>query len=319
MTGSFKGTATFGHISLTSGRFEDIFLVKYEPDGKVVWARKAGGTSWDFGRNVAVDAAGNSYVTGHFLSATAAFDLFTVKNTDINERFSDIFLAKYDADGKVVWVKSVGSRTTDFANGIALDAAGNSYITGTINGTPTFGTTTLNTGPNSNLFVVKFNPVGEVAWAIQAGSFEQYDNGHSIAVDAAGNGYVTGDFSFTAAFDPFKVTMTGQGNDLYIAKFGPIPVPVQVIPTEEPPLPEEKAFIPNIITPNGDGLNDTFVPRIPGMAIDLKVYNRWGYLVYEKVDYRNQWDGGNLPDSTYYYLLTSASGQNWKGWVEICR
>lgn len=84
-------------------------------------------------------------------------------------------------------------------------------------------------------------------------------------------------------------------------------------------LVDESRLVPNIFTPNNDGLNDTFRPRITCLPTDLKIFNRWGQMVYEKQNYQNTWRGENLADGIYYYQLTSTKGQIWKGWVEIVR
>jgi gliding motility-associated-like protein len=76
-------------------------------------------------------------------------------------------------------------------------------------------------------------------------------------------------------------------------------------------------LIPNIITPNGDGLNDVFTVRgLPPGPWALTVYNRWGVEVYHVSDYRSQWGAGVAP-GTYYYLLRHArQGMVYKGWVQ---
>ncbi|PSR55206.1 hypothetical protein AHMF7605_17680 [Adhaeribacter arboris] len=84
-------------------------------------------------------------------------------------------------------------------------------------------------------------------------------------------------------------------------------------------LTDKKQLIPNIFTPNGDGKNDTFVPRVTCLPADLKVFNRWGQVVYNQKNYQNTWDGNGLPEGIYYYHLTNNKGNNWKGWVEIVR
>jgi gliding motility-associated-like protein len=65
--------------------------------------------------------------------------------------------------------------------------------------------------------------------------------------------------------------------------------------------------IPNGISPNGDGINDVFVIRCAAGAVSINVFNRWGIEVYRSDNYLNDWDGtyngGPLPDGTYYYLL----------------
>ncbi|MBN9295973.1 MAG: tandem-95 repeat protein [Filimonas sp.] len=85
---------------------------------------------------------------------------------------------------------------------------------------------------------------------------------------------------------------------------------------------KEDLFIPTVFTPNGDGRNDKFVilglERFPGSPI--MIYNRWGNMVYQSNDYKNNWDGSGLNDGTYYYVLklNTSSGQKiYKGWVEL--
>jgi|GEM_PF-1737660 len=79
--------------------------------------------------------------------------------------------------------------------------------------------------------------------------------------------------------------------------------------------------IPNIITPNGDNFNDAFV--IDGLykytGSKLIIFNRWGKKVFESSDYQNNWDGGNLADGVYYYILTLASSPEeiYKGEITI--
>jgi len=84
-------------------------------------------------------------------------------------------------------------------------------------------------------------------------------------------------------------------------------------------ITDKKQLIPNVFTPNGDGKNDTFVPGITCLPTDLKIFNRWGQVVYNQKNYQNTWDGKDLPEGIYYYHLTNSKGTNWKGWVEIIR
>lgn len=83
-------------------------------------------------------------------------------------------------------------------------------------------------------------------------------------------------------------------------------------------------FIPNVITPNGDGKNDKFIitglSRYPNSS--LFIYNRWGNMVYQSKDYQNTWDGNSLNEGTYYYILklrTSDGERDYKGWIELLR
>ena len=103
-----------------------------------LWAKKAGGTSYDSSSSIAVDANGNSYVTGYFYGS-ATFGTTTLTSSG----GSDIFVAKLDINGNWLWAKKAGGTDYDYGNGIAVDANGNSYVTGYFYGSATFGTTTL--------------------------------------------------------------------------------------------------------------------------------------------------------------------------------
>lgn len=77
-------------------------------------------------------------------------------------------------------------------------------------------------------------------------------------------------------------------------------------------------IIPNIITPNGDNLNDWFVIQNLVPNCELKIFNRSGALVYQNRNYQNNWQGDKLSNGIYYYILNSTSlNKTWKGWVEI--
>ena len=91
-------------------------------------------------------------------------------------------------------------------------------------------------------------------------------------------------------------------------------------------------FIPEGFSPNGDGINDEFVFRgVSGLTVSLEVYNRWGHLVYQNADYRNDWDGkpntgtvvgsdsNGVPDGTYYYVINLSDGRKFVRYMTINR
>ena len=96
----------------------------------LVWAKRAGGTRTDLGRGIAVNGSGNSYVTGKF-SLSATFGPGETNETTLTGAgLDDIFVAKYDASGDLVWAKRAGGTSGDGGVGIAVDGSGNSYVTG---------------------------------------------------------------------------------------------------------------------------------------------------------------------------------------------
>ncbi|MGB2984885.1 MAG: IPTL-CTERM sorting domain-containing protein [Phycisphaerae bacterium] len=212
VTGLFDGTATFGPFTLTSAGDPDVFVAKYDTAGNVGWAESAGGTDTDVGAGIAVDASGNSYVTGWF-GGTATFGTFTL--TSVGD--VDVFVAKYDSAGNVVWAESAGGTDFDQGYGIAVDGSGNSDVTGYFGGTATFGTITLTSAGGLDVFVAKYDSAGNVVWAESAGGTD-WEGAFGIAVDASGNRYVTGWFEGTATFGTFTLTSAGF-LDVFVAKY----------------------------------------------------------------------------------------------------
>lgn len=78
--------------------------------------------------------------------------------------------------------------------------------------------------------------------------------------------------------------------------------------------------VPNVFTPNGDGKNDLFVIEgLYGSGNTLKIFNRWGILIYKNDDYKNNWNGDNHPDGTYYFIFKPIDKEEVKGTVNIIR
>ena len=116
VTGEFTETAEFGDQKVTSKGSMDFVLAKYSPEGKLLWIQTAGGTLIDRGYAVAVDKAGNAFVTGHFQSPE-----FQIGDQVLYNRGDyDYFIAKYDPDGKLVWAQSEGGAGYDYGHGIAV-------------------------------------------------------------------------------------------------------------------------------------------------------------------------------------------------------
>jgi gliding motility-associated-like protein len=89
---------------------------------------------------------------------------------------------------------------------------------------------------------------------------------------------------------------------------------VQLMVTNDP-------FVPNSFSPNGDNINDLFVvPYLPDYpSNNVLIFNRWGKKVYEKTNYQNDWNGGELPTGTYFYVITAPAFQPMKGTFTLIR
>jgi hypothetical protein len=302
VTGYFSSIATFGNTTLTSSSSEyaDIFVAKLDSSGNWLWAKKAGGTSWDHGYGIAVDAKGNSYVTGYFYGS-ATFGTTTLTSSGSY----DIFVAKMDSNGNWLWVKQAGGTNEDGGISIAINANGNSYITGVFEESATFGTTTLTSSGSQDIFVAKLDINGNWLWAKQAGG-TGYDDGCGIAVDANGNSYVTGYFYGNAIFGTTTLT-SSSASDIFVAKLGDV---------NSISLPSFSGI--RSIYPNPFNTLTTIDYEISMPAdVKIEVYNNRGQLVrnfilgyQEQGSYKLTWEGednnGCLCSTGIYYIRMQA-------------
>lgn len=217
VTGTFESTVSFGSHILTSNGNYDIFVAKLDPDGNWLWVVQAGGTGPDWGGGVAVDGAGNAYVTGSY-RGTVSFGSYTL-TAYVN--YNDMFVAKLNTNGTWLWAVSAGGGFYDQGNKIAVDGWGNAYMAVQSDSeTITFGSCTLTRfGPGTDIYVAKLDPYGNWLWAVQAGGTAD-DIGHGIALDGSGNAWVTGIFCLAASFGSHTLT-TNSGGDIFVAKLDP--------------------------------------------------------------------------------------------------
>jgi hypothetical protein len=132
------------------------------------WAKRMGGSDSDQGNAIATDANGNVYVTGDF-EGTADFDPSAGTANLTSTGTLDIFLAKYDASGNLLWANRMGGQLTDRGNSLAVDGSGNVVVTGGFRGIvdfdPSVGTANLTSVGNQDIFVAKYDASGNYLWA----------------------------------------------------------------------------------------------------------------------------------------------------------
>jgi hypothetical protein len=216
VTGYFLGTAVFDTIHLNGFGSYDVFIAKYDLYGNCLWAKHAGGPSYDISTSISIDAEGNSYITGKF-TADATFDSVQIISADQNN--GDIFIAKYDPNGNCLWAKKAGGAGNEIGNSIAVNKNEESYVTGYFRGTALFDSIQLNSYGDLDIFIAKYDRLGNCLWANHSGGTDQ-DGGNGICLDSNGNCYVTGVFYGTALFDSIQLnSYGGYGYDIFIAKY----------------------------------------------------------------------------------------------------
>lgn len=233
------GTTNSGDFPTTPGAFDtsyngsldydDVFVATLNPAGRaLVYATFLGGSGYESGRSITVDRTGSAYVMGwtesrDFPTTPGTFD------TSFNG-WCDLFVVKLNPAGSsLTYATLLGGSGGDWGyvgSGIAVDRAGNAYVSGSTTSwdfPTTPGAFDRYYSNYQDGFVAKLNPAGS---ALDYATFlggSDYDTGHGIAVDGAGSAYVTGgtfstNFPFTAgAFD----TSYNGGGDTYVAKLNP--------------------------------------------------------------------------------------------------
>jgi len=211
ITGYFYETVDFGGGNVTSAGSADIFVLKLNSSGTFQWVNTYGGTSFDFGRGIAVDSSGNIYITGYFYE-TVDFGAGNVTSAG----GSDIFVLKLNSSATFQWVSTFGSTSIDVGEDITVDSSGNSYITGYFEGTVDFGAGNVTSAGSADIFVLKLNSSGTFQWVNTYGG-SAFDVGMDITVDSSGNSYITGYFEGTVDFGGGSVTSAGAA-DIFILK-----------------------------------------------------------------------------------------------------
>ncbi|MGH9766058.1 MAG: SBBP repeat-containing protein [Blastocatellia bacterium] len=199
------------------------FVTKLNATGAVVYSTYLGGSRADFGSSVAIDSAGNVYVTG--ITASTDFPMANALQPAFGG-VSDAYVAKLDPSGaRLLFSTYLGGAATDGATSVAVDAEGNVYVAGVTNSSDLRTANPLQSrhgGGLSDGFVAKLNPIGNgLVYATYLGG-SRVDRIFRLVVDAAGAAYVTGDtdsadFPTANAQQPFY----RGGTDAFVAKINP--------------------------------------------------------------------------------------------------
>jgi len=180
------------------------FVAKLDHDGDVTW-NKIWGVNADISATaVAIDESGNTFVVGHF---TGTIDFHPGPQQFIlsSNGLDDVYISKFDADGDFQWVRVWGGNLDDDGNSITISGDDSIYVTGSFKGTVDFdpGTAVASRDSlgNSDIFVSKFNSLGNLLW-VQTWGGSGDDAGYAITVDNDGMVYTVGKFFGSVDFNP---------------------------------------------------------------------------------------------------------------------
>lgn len=209
-SGEFQGVSVkFGSDSLInhSSGSTDMFVAKYDFSGNAIWGRSAGGTNYDYSKNLSVDASGNVYTLGTFTSTSFLFGTDTTLINTSGSAQADIFLAKYNSSGNFQWTQKVGGLGADWARGIAVGLGADVYFTGDFDSAPLlFGTTSLTTTGMRDVFVADiFQFASGISSSVNVSCFGANDGS---AISFATGGHLPYSYSWNST--PIQTTSTAD-------------------------------------------------------------------------------------------------------------
>jgi beta-propeller repeat-containing protein len=193
--GQFKDVSNWGGKPLKAGggSDNDVVLAKYDLNGDHLWSQRFGNVFNDVAGGVTVDPAGHITMVGSF-DRSISFGQGDDHNA-VGE--SDIFVARFQPDGKLEWAHTYGSEREDIAFGVASDAAGNTVTSGFFQKSISFGTgNLLESKGNKDVFALKLDASGGLVWAQSWGDHD-HDQGRAVAIDDQGDAIVVGIYRFT--------------------------------------------------------------------------------------------------------------------------
>jgi len=195
-----------GNVYLNGYQDSDVYggtydygVIKLDPNGNILWQKKIGGVSNDYGRGIAVDGSGNVYING-----SQASDVYGG---------TDYGVVKLDTNGNLLWQKKIGRNSNDYGYAIAVDGSGNVYLNGYQN-SDSYG--------GNDYGVIKLDSSGDIVWQKKIGG-NSNDYGYAIAVDGSGNVYLNGNQAsdvYGGTYDYGVIKLDPNGNILWQKKIG---------------------------------------------------------------------------------------------------
>lgn len=288
LAGAFEEqTIVFDTVTIHNTGEQDMFIVKYDSAGNLIWANSSNGPKRETPAAMTCDMFGNVYVAGELGLFNHMFDSITISNGG----GSDAFVVKYDLKGKAIWAKRFGDTYNDIATSITADSRGNVYFSGY------FGSPTVTIGAfvlkNPGLLIAKLASNGDVIWAIEPsrGIFNSF-----LVADPFNNLYATGDF-YDSLITFGSIVLTNAGglepfltsDDIFITRLG-----------NSVGLSENDYENSLIVFPNPT--QGVFTIKVPLSTNGIHIFNSLGELVQTLPSERAQDLNLTLVDSGMYFI-----------------
>ena len=222
-TASVNFPTTSGNQAILGGG-RDVFVTKLNPSGtSLLYSVFLGGGNLDRSTGIAIDSSGNAYLSGY--TSSTDFPVTSGAFQQTNNGNTDAFLAKLDATGlSLSYATYLGGTGIDYGRGVAVDASGDAFITGSTqsNDFPTMSPLQVGLDGGSDAFVAEFDPTGaSLLYSTYLGGSGS-DEGLAITLDGSGNPYVAG-YTFSNNFptqSPFQSALSGS-SDAFVSEIDP--------------------------------------------------------------------------------------------------
>jgi uncharacterized delta-60 repeat protein len=213
---------------LTSAGDYDIFIARYNADGTLNWAKRAGSAAYtDLGAAISVFSDDSIAVTGYFYGY-ATFGPGEDNETVLSSAGGyDVFIARYNPDGTLHWARRAGGVGSDGGYGISVLSDDSIAVGGWFEFSAKFGKgedneTVFSSAGNYDVFTARYNPDGTLNWAKRAGG-TGWDSGRAVSVLSDDSIAATGYFTGTATFGPNEENETALSSagsyDVFIARY----------------------------------------------------------------------------------------------------
>lgn len=220
---NYSGNCIINGSPVTASGLQDSFIQKLDFSGNIIWTRIISGLNDDATFGIATDNSGNVIVSGYF-SGTANFG-GVLKSSNANSQ--DIFLAKFNSLGAVVWVQPYGGPNGEYAGSVTLKANNDIILAASFSSATQIGLYPFVSNGGIDGLVIYTNSLGVPLWVIKMGG-SGTDQAFGIS-EKTGEIFCTGIFNATANFDGITATSNGNG-DAFICKINnATPLPVQLI------------------------------------------------------------------------------------------
>ncbi len=307
MVGYFQGTADFDPsaavFSMTTIGNKSAFFGKFNSQGQFIDAKMIGGSGFEVGKSIAVDMLNNIYLTGDF-RGVVDFDPSSNTNFLTSAGLRDIFVAKYTAQGSLVWADKIGGQGEEQASVIKVDNQNSIYVGGNYNDNMTLSNSkTFTSKGNTDIIITRYNTNGLLQFAVSQGGINGDEIAHLVS-NNNGEVFNIGWIQGVSIFGTTSLTSTGD-RDIYIAR------------TVMSPISATKTSFINpdhiVVFPNPS--NGQFQVTLDGLdaeSLDVTMLDATGRILKQEKwqtlgqsFYQHQFEQSDLTPGLYFLRITA--------------